>query len=570
MIKPAQPQSTNYSCQVFHSETNWFTNREGVDNTDKKCINIVMHKILLFLFFSLLLLFLHADSVLAAEFSSKNFYDWGNWYRNVSVLSESTISEPEIKNVQGMLPDNPFYFFKPLAENVFLTFTFDLKAKEVKRLEIAEERLAETKALLEKKRYDLASKNFGRYKSSLNELTANVDKSKAEKLELYSAKHSLVLEKLEETVPEELKDDLKIALEAAQKSMDKSADNLGKPPVTAELRNRLESLRVLGILTPEEVSSVLSLSSREKVRKKLEDLVNQNRLPPTDAKKVDEAQLRYFPSEYVKISEQKKLQEFATLENQKPDEATQKRISEFAAKYKPGDQIPPDIKKWWISAQRYQELQTTLRPELVPPPKKQQENAKTQKPQGQTNASSSTTPTPQSSGQPSITRSPLPSTTSQFGSQCNFSSHAIGTIFADGKCYYLRCEEGWYNNDLDVNNGCESRTDAGVTPPPGSVAAGVCGSGQVKNDQGVCVSENQTCTDTNSAVPFYTTGSCTDQTGPYTNYCEGSVSKDYLCEGTWDPQTLSSKNHHCVVHSFDCGIASTAEQYVCSAGACVK
>lgn len=478
-----------------------------------------------------------------------------------------------------MLPDNPFYFFKPLGENISLTFTFDPKTKEVKRLEITEERLAEMKILLEKKRYDLVAKNFGRYNSSFNELIANVEKLKnakinvedlAKKLEFYSAKQSLILEKLEEIIPEELKDELKTALGVSQESLDKSADELGKTPVTAELRNRLESLRVLGILTPEEVSSILNLSSREEVRRKLQDLVNQNTLPPADAKKIDEAQLYYFPNEYAKISEQKKLQEFTTLESQKPDEVTQKRISEFAAIYKPGDQIPPNIKKWWIITQRYQELRTTLRPELVPPPKKQREDAKTQKPQDQTNTPSSIVPTPPSSRQPSITKSPPSASTPQFGSQCNFSAHAIGTIFGDGKCYYLRCEEGWYNNDLDVNNGCESRADAGIIPTPGSVAAGVCGSGQVKNDQGVCVPENQTCTDTNTAVPFYTTGSCTDQTGAYTNYCEGSVAKDYLCEGTWDPQTFSSKNHRCVAHSFDCNIASTAEQYICSVGACVK
>ncbi len=519
------------------------------------------------IFFAILLFIFFTKSVSAAEFSPEKFYDWSNWYRVGSVLAEATVSaeaKADVKKVQGLLPDSPFYFLKPLVENITLSFTFDFKSRELKRLDNTEERLAEAIKLLEKKQYNLASKNLDRYKSSLSKVTENVVKLKnskvnaddlIKKLELIAAKHSLVLEELEEDSPQELKNNIETALKTSQKIMDKSADELGKSSVPTELKNRLESLRVLGVLSPEEVSSVLNITSREGVRARLAGLLNQGILSPTDAKKIDEAQINYFPSEFVRISESRKLQEFINLENQKPDEQTQKKISEFTKKYKPGDIIPPDIKKWWIWTQRYKELQATLRPELVEP-KKAQTDQKTLSPPPQTPTSTSTSPT--------LSLPP------EFGSQCNFGPHAIGTIFGEGKCYYLRCEEGWYNNDLDVNNGCESNIDAGVTPLPGSIAAGVCGSGQVKNENGKCVPENQTCTDTNSAVPFYTGGSCTDSSGTYTNYCDGSVSKDYFCEGTWDPQTFSSKNHRCVVNSFDCGIANTAEPYTCSSGACVK
>ncbi|OGY28857.1 MAG: hypothetical protein A3A61_02585 [Candidatus Woykebacteria bacterium RIFCSPLOWO2_01_FULL_43_14] len=538
------------------------------------------------------LLLLFPKNVLASDFSPTNFYDWNNWPRAGLVLAESTTSaQPEIRNARGLLPGSVFYFLKPLAENVSLAFTFDPKAKQTKKLDLTEERLAETKVLLEKNQYKLASDNLGRYEISLNEVTTSISILKnskinvvdlAEKLELYSAKHSLVLENLEQNTPEEVKYRLTTALQAAEKGMDKSADELNKSPVTLELRERLEVLRGLGILTTEEIDFISNLSSRGEVRRKLEDLVDQNIFPAGDVKKVDDSQLYFFPNEYAKISEQRKIAEFVKLDGQKPDEETQKRISELAAKYKPGDAVPPDIRKWWASTQRYKELQATLRPELVPIPSVPREKIETPKAQDQKNTSdvinqSTQTTSPTSQGQEQKTSAENSSSptspalsTPEYGSQCNFGPHAIGTIFGDSRCYYLRCEAGWYNNDLDVNNGCESNTDAKVTPTPGSSAAGICGSGQVKNDAGVCVPENQTCTDTNSAVPFYTTGTCTDQAGTHANYCDGSVAKDYFCEGTWDSKTFSSSNHRCVVSSFDCGIASTVEQYTCSVGACKK
>lgn len=494
----------------------------------------------------------------------------GAYLTLVPLVQSETSSQAEIKRASSLLPDSPFYFIKPLAENISLAFTPDAKAKEEKRIDIVEERLAETKYLLEKKRYDLASKNLKRYESSINELSANIDRLKnsglkieatARKVEFYTAKHSLVLEKLEDQLPLEIKNDLKKALNASQKAMDRSADVLNKPPLNSELRDELVSLNSVGILSSGDLTSILSLRSREEVRKKLEGLASQEILPHVFIKKLDEAQEKFFPADFAKISEFKKSQERARLEWLKPDELTQTKISEFAATYKAGEIVPPNIKKPWTNLQKRQELQPKTQPD-----KPVEVSSETQ-PSSTSQLEVSPSPLSSSQGSPQPSRSP---TSAQFGSQCNFASHALGTIFADGKCYYLKCETGWYNNDLDVNNGCESQTDASVSPSPGSSAAGICGSGQVKNEKGECIPENQTCTDTNSAVPFYTKGTCTDITGTYTNYCAGSVSKDYFCQGTWDPATYSSKNHRCVSESFDCAIANTAEPYICAEGACIK
>lgn len=552
-----------------------------------------MYQLAVYLFFFFFLLI--PTQVFAKEPSLERYYDWSSWNTNGQVLAESTSSvRASLKSPVGLQPDSPFYFFKPIVENISLALTFDPKSKEVKRLDITEERLAETQKLLEKKKYDLAGKNLDRYQSSLNQSTNSLDNLKkgnievkdlAQKIELYSAKHSLVLEKLQEEVPDKLKNEIEKALASSQKGMDKSADELGEPAVTAELKNRLDSLRVLGVLNSDQINSILTLGSREDVRKKVEDLAAQDLIPRADVKKMDQAQLSYFPSDYSVVTEKKKLVEFAKLENEKPDEQIQKKIEKFISERKQNEPVPQELQKWWAMRMRYKELQATLRPELVPPPakivepEKKQEVKKIDKPKSKTIASSSSeqsssvpssspTISPPVSDSSSVSQPTTPST--QLGSQCSFGAHALGTIFGDGRCYYLRCDEGWYNNDLDVNNGCESQTNANVTPDPGSVSAGICGSGQVKNGKGECVPENQTCTDTNTAVPFYTSGTCTDTTGTYTNSCAGSVVNDYFCEGTWDPATYSSKNHKCVTKTFDCAIADTQNPYVCSVGSCSR
>jgi hypothetical protein len=94
-------------------------------------------------------------------------------------------------------------------------------------------------------------------------------------------------------------------------------------------------------------------------------LAAQNILPEADTMKLDEAKYGYFPADFVRIFEVKKLYEFKKLEDLKPDDATQKRLAEFASTYKPGEAIPTDLKKWWVPVQRYQELQSTLRPDLI-------------------------------------------------------------------------------------------------------------------------------------------------------------------------------------------------------------
>lgn len=76
---------------------------------------------------------------------------------NVSAVQATKISNPLEEPIQnsvetikpGILPNNPFYFLKTLGENIQTFFTFGDSAKAQRYFKLAEERLAEAKALVE-------------------------------------------------------------------------------------------------------------------------------------------------------------------------------------------------------------------------------------------------------------------------------------------------------------------------------------------------------------------------------------------------------------------------------------
>lgn len=307
------------------------------------------------------------------------FYDWGSWYKTdsrvLAVTSSTTnaSASADVSKHKGLLPGNGFYFLKTFQENIDLVLTLDSKKKEEKRLKQIEERLAETKSLLEKKAYQLVKSNLKRYQSELSKTTTTISflpKSKnaqdlSAALEQAVAKHSLVLEKLDLVVPEDIREDITNSIITTQRAMDKSSDLLGKAPLPQNLKSRLESLRVLGIISDQELNSLVLLTSRVEVRKKLGELADRDILPESDTKKLDQAQEDYFPNDFLKATEIKKLYEFKKLTQEQPGEDIKKKFEEFSASYSPGLTIPQELLKYWVPLQRYQELKSTLRPDLV-------------------------------------------------------------------------------------------------------------------------------------------------------------------------------------------------------------
>jgi len=324
---------------------------------------------LLTLVFLCLTFLLSFSSVEAVLIPSSEYYDWGGWYKKPSanVSLSADVSTP-----RGLLPDSPFYFFKTLAERFDLLLTFNNKNKSEKLIRLAEERLSEAKYLLESKKYGKLPATLENYSRELITAKDSVSSSQEQdfmelssQLEQTSAKHSLVLEKLDLVVPEENRASIKDSLSVSREIMDVSSDLLGKSPLSEELKQRLESLESLGILPTKEFESIRSLPTRRDVRDRLTILVGQNILPISDIKKVDQAQIDLFPNDFLRVLEVRKIYEYVKLQNEQPDTETFRKIEDYAKSFKAGYFVPVELKKWWIPVTRLRELKSTLRPNLV-------------------------------------------------------------------------------------------------------------------------------------------------------------------------------------------------------------
>lgn len=344
-----------------------------------------MRKFCFIVLFITLSIFIPLRSAFAYHNSFQNLYDWGPWYEtskphvlavatNSAEINLATSQQANVRAPSGLLPNSPLYFIKPLTENIQLFFSFQPVAKIEKQVWIAEERLAEVNFLLEQKYYDDVGKILVAYENTISDVSVRLTtleeqnafvESFVKTVESDMAKQSLFLEKVRTIVSEEIRVAIDKALAEPRQIMDTSADILNRDPIPADLKDRLESLNVIGVLSDAEASALFSIESRSKVRFRIESLVAQKVLPSSDLKRLDEAQNGYYPQDYYKMTEISKLYELKDILDNPPDEDMRKRIAEFGSGYKSGDPIPSDLKPWWLREQRLQELQYTLRPDLV-------------------------------------------------------------------------------------------------------------------------------------------------------------------------------------------------------------
>lgn len=274
----------------------------------------------------------------------------------------------------NLAPDNPLYVFKRVQEQAVLTFTFNPQAREETRLAIAGERLNEMEAMAQKGRVDLLTTLANTYNSALDTASDNLSSLKAQnqdvttllaKTDLEVAKHTLVLEEVSLQVPPQADQGIRTALAASEKTVDAIADLAGRPAVPAEMVDRLQSLKAQGLLTGEEVTKLIGVSSRVQAREEFRKLAEANVLPQADFKKLDETARFYYPQGYATVVEIKKFKELKALETSRPDDATLARVQDFANTYKPGDVIPRELRRWWVPLIRLEELQSTIRLDLI-------------------------------------------------------------------------------------------------------------------------------------------------------------------------------------------------------------
>lgn len=263
-------------------------------------------------------------------------------------------------------PNSPFYFVKRLQENIQFALTFDNKAKEEMRLELAGQRLSEMQTmadLSDVKSITTAAKN---YQSIMEEVAKNIGDSIAN-VDTETSKHTVILHEVLVKVPSQGEKVVQQALEASEKSADNVADLTDRPAIPSGLVDRITSLKAQGLLTPEETAKLTALKTRTEARQELKRYVNEGILPTADLLRMDDQMKVAFPNEFYRIHEVKRFMEMKKLESQKPDPAVQIKIQEFAKNYKPGDIIPSDIRAFWIPIVRLEEVQNTIRPDLIDP-----------------------------------------------------------------------------------------------------------------------------------------------------------------------------------------------------------
>ena len=125
-----------------------------------------------------------------------------------SIINTPVNPSPLVK--PGLTPDNFFYPLKLFFEDVHTAFTFGHLAKAKRLAFLAEKRMAEAKALTEKKKDKLAEKALDRYQKVLdNAVTQTGEASKTsqdatalqEKLSKLMENHLLVLDKVKAKLP---------------------------------------------------------------------------------------------------------------------------------------------------------------------------------------------------------------------------------------------------------------------------------------------------------------------------------------------------------------------------------
>jgi len=133
----------------------------------------------------------------------------------IALASKAGLLNPGIK------PTSPFYFLDILAEEISLFFAFDPGSKVGKKIQYAEERLAEAMSITQEGEEELAEKTLDSYGSLISATATNLseavksdekDKVLADLTKITTEIHQTVLADVYKKVPEQAKESVQSAL----------------------------------------------------------------------------------------------------------------------------------------------------------------------------------------------------------------------------------------------------------------------------------------------------------------------------------------------------------------------
>src|SRR3989344_5732561 len=345
------------------------------------------------------IVFFRPQEALAID-NPSSYYDWNSYQPQEKVLGTEVRAQEEAnptEDIKGqeaqedhkkykqhdyfldftssLTPSSPLYFAKKFEEHITLAFTFNGQRKEELRVESAGERLEEIEKATADGKISAVESATNSYQTTVNKLAEELSDLKAGGSDITNlstsideeiSKHKLILDEVAMQLPENAEDSLKEAIVASEKAIDAVADVQGKPAVPEEVAERLQALKAVGILSHEEVAKLVGAATRQQAREEMRKYVEESLIPESDFIKFDQTAAVKFPRAFYVNLEVKKFKELKTLETEKPDEQTLNRVQQFAKEYKPGESVPPDIRRWWVPMVRLEELQNTIRPDLIP------------------------------------------------------------------------------------------------------------------------------------------------------------------------------------------------------------
>ncbi len=275
---------------------------------------------------------------------------------------------------KNLTPASPFYFVKPLQERVQLVLTFDQKNKNNLMIQIAGERLEEIQQLAASDNSRAISSAANSYRQTMTEVSDNLVSLSGQNknvtdllgnLETETAKHNVILEQVRIQVPNQADAAVGEALKASWKGTDTVADLNNRPAIPDDLVARLQSLQSQGLLSSQEVNKLIGVKSRAEARQEVGKYVKEGVVSQSDFISLNETSKSLYPDEFFKIHETMRFQEMQRLEEQKPGDTVLNKIQAFAKTYNPGDQVPVELRKYWVPVVRLEEIQNTLRPDLI-------------------------------------------------------------------------------------------------------------------------------------------------------------------------------------------------------------
>jgi len=183
--------------------------------------------------------------------------------------------ETELPN-PGITPDSPFYFLERMFEGIGTFFTFGDLNKASRYADLAEERIAEVQAMMDKENPEAAQKALARYEFQLNQSLARAERAKnrgkkiegvTEKVAEATMKHLSVLDKVLERVPEQAQEGIARAKEVLMEGHNNALRGLSE--------ENLEKAIEVNLRAAEERLNRAKLKSERDETEKAEGAINE-------------------------------------------------------------------------------------------------------------------------------------------------------------------------------------------------------------------------------------------------------------------------------------------------------